>query len=76
MSASQWPAMEHEDLSFEIVKMHRAGDELVARVANFEICKAAFAGLRRGLCLRPHLCPVVSVVSDGEGCAWPGAGVT
>jgi len=31
-----------EELSFKIVKTHAAGDELVARVGNFEVCKAAF----------------------------------
>jgi hypothetical protein len=31
-----------EELSFKIVKVHGTGDELVARVDNFEVCKAAF----------------------------------
>ena len=31
-----------EELSYKIVKTHDAGDELVARVGNFEVCKAAF----------------------------------
>jgi hypothetical protein len=31
-----------EELSFKIVKVHGASDELVARVGNFEVCKAAF----------------------------------
>jgi hypothetical protein len=31
-----------EELAYKIVKMHAAGDELVARVGNFEVCKAAF----------------------------------
>jgi hypothetical protein len=31
-----------EELSFKIVKVHGTGDELIARVDNFEVCKAAF----------------------------------
>ena len=31
-----------DELGFKIVKTHAAGDELLARIGNFEICKAAF----------------------------------
>ena len=31
-----------EELSFKIVRMHRPRDEVIARVQNFLICKAAF----------------------------------
>jgi hypothetical protein len=31
-----------EELPFKIVKMHRSKDEVIARVENFLICKAAF----------------------------------
>jgi hypothetical protein len=31
-----------EDVGFKIVKAHAAGDELLARIGNYEICKAAF----------------------------------
>jgi hypothetical protein len=31
-----------EELAYKILKMHPAGDKLVARVGNFEVCKAAF----------------------------------
>jgi hypothetical protein len=31
-----------EELSFKIVRMHGPRDEVIARVQNFLICKAAF----------------------------------
>jgi hypothetical protein len=31
-----------EELAYKIVNVHSAGDELVARIANFEVCRAAF----------------------------------
>ena len=31
-----------EELSFKIVRMHGRRDEVIARVQNFLICKAAF----------------------------------
>ena len=31
-----------DELSYKIVKVHQAGDELIARVDNFEVGKAAF----------------------------------
>ena len=31
-----------EELSFKIVRMHAPRDEVIARVQNFLICKAAF----------------------------------
>ena len=31
-----------EELSFKIVRMHAPRDEVIARVSNFEVCKAAF----------------------------------
>jgi hypothetical protein len=31
-----------EELLYKIVKTYDAGDEVVARVGNFEVCKAAF----------------------------------
>ena len=31
-----------DELPFKIVKMHGAKDEVIARVENFLICKAAF----------------------------------
>jgi hypothetical protein len=31
-----------EELPFKIVRMHGAKDEVIARVENFLICKAAF----------------------------------
>ena len=31
-----------DELSFKIVKMHDSRDEVIARVENFLICKAAF----------------------------------
>ena len=31
-----------EELSFKIVKVYDARDEVIARVSNFEVCKAAF----------------------------------
>jgi len=31
-----------DELSFKIVKVHGAVDEVIARVENFLICKAAF----------------------------------
>jgi hypothetical protein len=31
-----------EELPFKIVRMHGARDEVIARVENFLICKAAF----------------------------------
>jgi hypothetical protein len=31
-----------EELAFKIVKMNRTHDEVIARVENFLICKAAF----------------------------------
>ena len=30
------------DEAFKIVKVHRASDEVLARIENYEICKAAF----------------------------------
>jgi hypothetical protein len=33
---------EMEELAFKIVKTQASGDELLARIGNFEICKAAF----------------------------------
>jgi hypothetical protein len=36
-----------EELPFKIVKVHSSGDELIARVDNFEVCKAAFEGAVR-----------------------------
>jgi len=34
--------MEHDDLSFKIVKVHGAHDEVIARAGNLLISKAAF----------------------------------
>ena len=31
-----------EELPYKIVKTYAAGDELIARISNFEVCKAAF----------------------------------
>jgi hypothetical protein len=31
-----------EELAYKIVKVRGGGDELVARIDNFEVCKAAF----------------------------------
>jgi hypothetical protein len=31
-----------DELTYKIVKTYDAGDELIARVGNFEVCKAAF----------------------------------
>jgi hypothetical protein len=31
-----------EELAFKIVKTNASGDELLARIGNYEICKAAF----------------------------------
>jgi len=38
-----------EDLGFKIVKTN-GGDELLARIGNYEICKAAF---EKALCVYP-----------------------
>jgi hypothetical protein len=32
----------HMNEAFKIVKVHGAADEVLARIDNFEICKAAF----------------------------------
>jgi hypothetical protein len=31
-----------EELSYKIVKVHRTGDELIARVGNLVVCRAAY----------------------------------
>jgi hypothetical protein len=42
---SSFPLCSHQpmdELPFKVVKMHGAKDEVIARVENFLICKAAF----------------------------------
>jgi hypothetical protein len=50
-----------EELAYKIVKVHSAGDELVARIDNFEVCKAAF---RAGV-----ICLAQRASRNAPGCA-------